>query len=162
MLIVLLNFEFSKHWICVHTSRFFISQIESWLIRKSNWVPYPILKKGRIMANRERTVNFHMYFSEEEFELLQRKVELSESNSMSEFIRRLVVYGAVFSIDFRELHETNRLLSNLTNNMNQIAHQANSCGNASNKDLLEAKRIMDDVWIEQKRYLQILTDYLPR
>ena len=59
------------------------------------------------MANRERTANFHMYFSEEEFELLQRKVELSESNSMSEFIRRLVVYGAVFSIDFRELHETN-------------------------------------------------------
>ena len=114
------------------------------------------------MANRERTVNFHMYFSEEEFELLQKKVELSESNSMSEFIRRLVVYGAVFSIDFRELHETNRLLSNLTNNMNQIAHQANSCGNASNKDLLEAKRIMDDVWVEQKRYLQILTDFLPR
>ena len=124
--------------------------------------PAPEFTKGRLMANRSRKINFHMYFSEEEFDLLQRKVELSECNSMSDYMRKLVIYGAVFSIDFRELHQTNWLLSNLTNNLNQIAHQANSCGNVSNKDLQEAKKIMEAVWEEQKNYLQILTNSIQK
>ena len=114
------------------------------------------------MAKRERTVNFHMYFSEEEFDLVQRKVELSGSNSMSEYIRKLVIYGAVFSIDFRELHQSNWLLSNLTNNLNQIAHQANSCGMTTNSDLQEARKIIEEVWVEQKKYLHVLTNSLER
>ena len=114
------------------------------------------------MANRERTVNFHMYFSEEEFDLLQRKVELSGYNSMSQFIRHLVIVGDIFQIDFRELHETNWLLSNLANNLNQIAYRANSSGNVSNEDLKEAKIIMDKVMEEQKKYLQVLTRSLPK
>ena len=114
------------------------------------------------MANRERNVGFHMFFSEKEYDLFQRKVELSRLPSKSEYIRQLIIYGTVFYIDFRELHETNRLLSNLTNNLNQIAHQANSCGNASNEDLKEAKKIIEDVWVEQKKYLQVLTKSIQR
>ena len=122
----------------------------------------PDFMKGKLMANRSRTVNFHMYFSEEEFELLQRKVELSGLHSKADFIRSLVIHGAVFSLDFRELHQTNWLFSNMANNLNQIAHQANSCGMTTNSDLQEAKRIMDEVWGEQKKFHIALNKTLDR
>lgn len=108
------------------------------------------------MKNRERKISINVYLNEEEFELLKRKVELSDSKSMAGYIRQMIINGFTYVVDYSELHRYNFLLSNLTNNLNQIAHQANSCGNATNNDLKEAKRIMEEVWQLQKSMLSDL------
>lgn len=108
------------------------------------------------MANRTRKYRFNFYLTEEEYDLLKRKTELSELPSVSAYIRQLIINGITFEVDYSELHRYNFLLSNLTNNLNQIAHQANSCGNATNNDLKEAKRIMEEVWQLQKSMLSDL------
>ena len=108
------------------------------------------------MADRYRKYRFNFYMTEEEYTLLQRKKELSNANSISEYIRQLILNGITYEVDYSELHRYNFLLSNLTNNLNQIAHQANSCENASNSDLKEAKKIMEEVWQLQKSMLSDL------
>ena len=108
------------------------------------------------MKNRERKVQFHLYFSEDEYALLKKRTKDSGMTSMADFIRKSVVYGFTYTVDFRELHKYNWLLSNLSNNLNQIAHQANSSGHATNSDLKEALKIMEEVWQSQKSMLSDL------
>lgn len=102
------------------------------------------------MVNRTRNINFHLYLSQEEYELLKRKTENAGLHSMADYIRQMIIYGITYTVDFKELHHYNWLLSNLTNNLNQIAHQANASGQTTNSDLKEAKRILEDVWHLQK------------
>ncbi len=108
------------------------------------------------MANRARKYRFNFYLTEDEYDLLKRKKELSNLPSMSAYIRSMIINGITFEVDYSELHRYNYLLSNLTNNLNQIAHQANASGNASNRDLEESKRIMEEVWRLQKSMLSDL------
>ncbi len=108
------------------------------------------------MKNRERKVQFHLYFSEDEYALLKKRTIDSGMTSMADFVRKSVVYGFTYTVDFSELHKYNWLLSNLSNNLNQIAHQANSSGHTTNSDLKEALKIMEEVWQSQKSMLSDL------
>lgn len=108
------------------------------------------------MANRERKHNIMVYLDDDELDLLNAKVKLSGHPTRSSYIREIIKTSIIYEIDFSELHQFNWLLSNLTNNLNQIAHQANSCGHATNSDLKEAKRIMEEVWQLQRSMLSSL------
>ncbi len=102
------------------------------------------------MGNRARKKAVFLYLSDEEYDLLKKKTENAGLHSMADYIRQMIIFGITYTVDFKELHKYNWLLSNLTNNLNQIAHQANSTGMATNSDLREAKRIMEEVWQSQK------------
>ena len=108
------------------------------------------------MPRRERNVNLHIFLNAEEYDLLKRKTELSKLNNMSEYVRHLIINGITYEIDYSELHRYNYLLSNLTNNLNQIAHQANASGHATNNDLKKAEEIMEEVWQLQRSMLSDL------
>ena len=108
------------------------------------------------MANRSRKIPVTFYLSEDEYDLLVRKTELAGLKSRSEYLRKMILTGIVYSIDYSEIHRNNWLLSNLTNNLNQIAHQANSVGYANSDDLAEAKKILEEVWQLQRSTLSKL------
>ena len=104
------------------------------------------------MKNRERKISINVYLNQDEFDLMKVKVEQSNSKTMSDYIRQLIITGFTYEVDYSELHRYNFLLSNLTNNMNQ----ANASGNATNNDLKQALNIMEDVWQLQKSMLSDL------
>ena len=102
------------------------------------------------MASVSRKRVLTVYLDDEEYALLVAKSDFAGMKNRSEFVRHLIKTGVIYSVDFSEMHENNRLLSNLTNNLNQIAHQANSCGYVVKGDLEEAKKILEYVWRLQK------------
>ena len=108
------------------------------------------------MASQTRKRVLTVYLTDDEYELLVKKSEYAGYKNRSDFIRHLILYGMVYSVDFSEMHHHNWLLSNLANSLNQIAHQANSNGYATSSDLAEAKRIMEEVWQLQKSILSKL------
>ena len=108
------------------------------------------------MASKSATHKLTVYLNDDDFNLLKAKTEYFGMKNQSEFIRHMIRIGATYTVDFREIHEDNRLLSNLTNNLNQIAHQANSCGYVTKSDLAEVKKILEDVWQLQKSMLSKL------
>ena len=65
------------------------------------------------MANRARKYRFNFYLTEDEYDLLKRKKELSNLPSMSAYIRSMIINGITFEVDYSELHRYNYLLSNL-------------------------------------------------
>jgi transcriptional regulator of met regulon len=48
----------------------------------------------------------------------------------------------------------NRLLSNIGNNINQVAFRANATGNVQPADLENIKAKQDEIWAQQKEILR--------
>ena len=105
------------------------------------------------MKNRTRTNLITIYLSDEELELLNGKTKLSKFPSVSAYIRHMIRYGFVYSVDYHDLQQYNWYLSNIANNLNQIAHKANSENQVTNEEIHEAKELIKEVWQLQKSML---------
>ena len=73
--------------------------------------------------------------------------------SKSSFLRRLMLYGFVYDIDYSDLLEYNYTLGKISGNLNQIAKRMNAMGNVYKADVEEVKKLMKQVWDTQKAML---------
>ena len=92
--------------------------------------------------------------SDDEKYILNRKVELSRRESISDYIRTLILYGFVYDVDYSYLRQYNETLGKISGSLNQIAKRINSTGNIYEEDMKEVKGIMDEVRRTQKAMLR--------
>ena len=69
------------------------------------------------------------YLSNDEQYILNTKFKASGMKSMSAFLRKLVLYGYVYDVDYSYLRNYNTELGRISSNLNQIAKRVNSTGN---------------------------------
>lgn len=62
------------------------------------------------MANRERKNELKIYLSDDEQYILEQKVKASGMRSKSAFLRRQILYGFVYDIDYSDLRDYNYTL----------------------------------------------------
>jgi uncharacterized protein YeeX (DUF496 family) len=98
------------------------------------------------MANRNRKHKLTIYLSDDEKYILENKVRLSNLNSMSAYLRNLIIYGYVYDIDYQYLHDYSVELSRIGSLLNQIARRTNATGNLYQEDMKEVKELMEKVW----------------
>ena len=103
------------------------------------------------MANRERKNELKIYLSDKEQYILEQKVKISGMKSKSTFLRRLILYGFVYDIDYSDLREYNYTLGKISGNLNKVAKRMNATGNKA--DVEEVKKLMKQVWDTQKSML---------
>ena len=101
------------------------------------------------MANRERKNELKIYLSDKEQYILEQKVKISGMKSKATFLRRLILYGFVYDIDYSDLREYNATLGKISGNLNQIAKRMNATGNVYKADVEEVKKLMKQVWDTQ-------------
>ena len=109
--------------------------------------------KGENTEKEKRSKFIKFRVSEEEYEAIERKFRVSRLSSKSEFIRLMIFEGIIVHFSEKDLNEMQRLLSNIANNINQIAVRANSTGNVYADDLDEIKRNQVKIWQLQKSLL---------
>lgn len=80
------------------------------------------------MANRFRNERIEIKVTKEEKDILYQKMRLSKSKSMSHFLRKCVLEKEIYIVDLEPFRNLQYLLANATNNINQIAKQANTTG----------------------------------
>ncbi len=73
--------------------------------------------------------------------------------SKSAFLRRLILYGFVYDIDYSDLRDYNATLGKISGNLNQIAKRVNATGNVYKADVEEVKKLMNKIWDTQKTML---------
>ena len=73
--------------------------------------------------NRKHKITFRL--NDEELDFVKEKMELSNCRSVSAFIRKMILSGAIYNVDTTELTEMRRLIGSISNNINQIAVRAN-------------------------------------
>ena len=110
-------------------------------------------KEAAEMVNRNRTNPVQFYLSDDEQYILNTKFKASGMKSMSAFLRKLILYGYVYDVDYSYLQNYNTELGRISSNLNQIAKRVNSTGNISQEDINEVKELMNEVWHTQKSML---------
>ena len=105
------------------------------------------------MANRKRTNPVQFYLDDEEQYILDEKFKLSDMKSKSAFLRKLILYGYVYDVDYSYLRNYNTELGRISSNLNQIAKRVNSTGNIYKEEMDEVKELMNEVWRTQKSML---------
>ena len=105
------------------------------------------------MANRNRTNPVQFYLSDDEQYILNTKFKASGMKSMSAFLRKLVLYGYVYDVDYSYLRNYNTELGRISSSLNQIAKRMNATGNVYEADVKEVKELMKQVWQSQKSML---------
>lgn len=97
------------------------------------------------MENRKRKNQLKIYLSDEEKELFEKKMSMSKSKTMSHFIRKCVMEKEIYVIDLEPFRDIQWLISNATNNINQIAKHANQTGLIYKDDISSIKKDIDNI-----------------
>ena len=105
------------------------------------------------MANRKRTNPVQFYLDDDEQYILDEKFRVSGMKSKSAFLRKLILYGYVYDVDYSYLRNYNTELGRISSSLIQIAKRLNSTGNIYKEDMDEVKELMNDVWRTQKSML---------
>ena len=102
------------------------------------------------MQNEGRIIPIQIYLTEEEKQILDIKYKMSKCRSRGAFIRKMILEGFVYEVDFSELKRFNFLMSNISNNINQIAHRINETRSIFKHDIDEVKEEIKKLWQLQR------------
>ena len=105
------------------------------------------------LAKRTRTTPVQFYLNDDEQYILNEKFKLSGMKSKSAFLRKLILYGYVYDVDYSYLRNYNVELGRISSSLNQIAKRINSTNNIYQEDINEVKELMNKVWHIQKSTL---------
>ena len=92
------------------------------------------------MENRERKIQLIIRLNEEERALFEEKKKLAKCRNMSRFIRKCVLEKEIYQVDLDPFRDLQGLLSNATNNINQIAKRVNQTGIIYKDDIQDMKK----------------------
>ena len=105
------------------------------------------------MANRTRTHRNEVYLDDKEQFILEAKFKESKMRSKSAFLRKLILFGFVYDVDYSYLRDYNTELGRISKSLNQIAKRINSTNHIYQEDMDEVKELMNQVWRTQKSML---------
>ncbi|MDU5461311.1 plasmid mobilization protein [Anaerococcus vaginalis] len=87
------------------------------------------------MDNRTRKNQLKIYLTDEEKEIFEKKMKLANCKTMSHFLRKCALEKEIYIVDLEPFRDLQWLLSNVTNNINQIAKATNMTGVIYKKDI---------------------------
>lgn len=102
------------------------------------------------MNKRSRNNPVQFFLNDDEQYILDQKFHLSGMRSKSAFLRKLILYGFVYDVDYSHIREMNALLGNIGGNLNQIAKRVNTTNTIYKKDMEDIKELMNQIWQLQK------------
>ena len=102
------------------------------------------------MDNRKRKNQLKIYLTDEEKEIFEKKMKLANCKTMSHFLRKCVLEKEIYIVDLEPFRDLQWLLSNATNNINQIAKATNMTGVIYKKDIdymrEKIEKISKELW----------------
>ena len=77
---------------------------------------------------RRRPIHLHVMVSEEEQALIRERIAEAGIRNMGAYMRKMALNGYVLHVDLSPVQELVSLLRRCSNNLNQVASQANTYG----------------------------------
>ena len=111
-----------------------------------------IIEKKAEKRKRDISINFRV--TEKELEMIQRRMEQTGIKNRRAYMLKMATDGQVIHLDVSGVTEMVRLLSNATNNINQIAKRVNETGNFYAADMDDLREKYDGIWGQAKIILR--------
>lgn len=112
------------------------------------------------MQNLQRSIAMTFRVTEKERELIRSRQKESGIRNMRAYLLKMAASGRVIRVELDSVFEMNRLLSNATNNINQISKRINETGNIYADDIADIVACQDEILNQQKEILNRLNKIL--
>ena len=110
--------------------------------------------------NLQRNHSMTFRVTEEEREMIRRRQEQTGINNTRAYLLKMAIDGRVIRVELDSVKEMNRLLSNATNNINQIAKKVNETGNIYLNEIEDIQSRQEEILTQQKEILRRLNNVL--
>ena len=109
-----------------------------------------------MVEKEKRLIQHNFKTTETEAEIIKKKMKSLGITNTSAFLRSMVLNGYILKLDLPQIREMIRLLSNMTNNLNQIAKRMNAHGQIYETEIDEIIQKQDELWQMINRLLTVL------
>ena len=105
-------------------------------------------KRERILLSpeRKRDRQLKIWVSQEELDMIHKKMAEFGTSNMGAFVRKMVIDGYIVKLDIPELREILHQLGPIGNNVNQMARQLNSSNSIYPQELTEVEAQLDQIY----------------
>lgn len=93
-----------------------------------------------------RGKQLHFVVSDQEAELIRQRMEQAGVQNLSAYLRKAAIDGYIIQVDVSGIGELVSLLRRCSNNINQLAKQANAGSNIYEADIKALREQMHEVW----------------
>jgi len=115
-----------------------------------------------MMQKLERNIAMTFRVTEKERDMIRKRQAETGILSQREYLLRMAADGLVVRVGTDGVMEMNRLLSNATNNINQIARRVNETGSVYSADMEFIKSRLEEIWSQQKDILKNITKLMDK
>lgn len=98
------------------------------------------------MKNRTRPVRIEFRVTEQERQLIQKKMEQLGTHNMGAYLRKMAIDGYIIKVDYTEQKKLAAAVSRVAGNINQICRRINQTGNFYQDDIVELKAKQCEIW----------------
>lgn len=105
------------------------------------------------MPNRKRNIQMIFRVTEEEKNLIDKKMKQLPTQRYGAYLRKMAIDGYIINTDTKDIKAFTKELSAIGRNINQIAKKLNVSGETYQADLDEIKERQKEIWQLQRRIL---------
>ena len=107
------------------------------------------------MANRTRNNGIYLMLSNDEFEILNKKYELSSCKTLRQFMMKCILEKDIFVLDMKVFKDMSTNIGRITSSINQIAKRVNSTSIIYKDDINDLKKLLEkqgkDIYFLRKK-----------
>ena len=98
------------------------------------------------MKNRTRPARIEFRVTEQERQLIQKKMEQLGTKNMGAYLRKMAIDGYIIKVDYTEQKKRAAAISRVAGNINQICRRINQTGHFYEDDIVELKAKQCEIW----------------
>ena len=106
----------------------------------------------------KRNILLNFRVTEKERDLITEKMAAAGIRNKEAYLRKMSLDGYIIRLDLSAVKELTRLLSNVTNNLNQIAKRANETRSVYESDIKDLQAHYDRLWGQADAILRSLAN----
>jgi len=110
-------------------------------------------------VKRKRNASLTFRVTNQEYELVKQQMDRAGIKSQRAYLLKMALNGRIIHIELDSVREMVRLLSNATNNINQIARRVNGTGSVYATDIDDLRGRYESLWIQAKEILRRLSAF---
>ena len=108
------------------------------------------------MANRTRNIEVRFRVTQDELEMIHKKMAQYGTTNLSAFLRKMSIDGYVVKLELPELKEMVSLLRYSSNNLNQLTKRVHETGRIYDADLEDLRQSHERLWDAARDILSAL------
>ena len=98
------------------------------------------------MKNRTRPARIEFRVTEQERQLIRKKMDQLGTKNMGAYLRKMATDGYIIKVDYTEQKKLAAAVSRVAGNINQICRRINQTGHFYPDDIVELKAKQCEIW----------------